>query len=134
MSAPQRGISGQPLVDIGADRLRIDAAEVGMRSVELADGEVAPIEQAAEPARARTPHRFDEDLPVGGPDPLEVYDARELIAEPQVGIEFFDQPAVDRIVVLASRWKLGLRIPLHRGFDGREHGRRRGAARCRPSP
>ncbi len=65
---------------------------------------------------------------LGGPDPLEVDDARELVAEARVGVEDLDQSRGDRIVVLASGRNLVLRVPIHGGLDGGQHGRRRRAA------
>ena len=129
MSAPQRGISVEPLVDVGADRLGVDAAEVRVAlGVQLANGQPAVADQPRVPAGAGPVQVLDEDAPLGGADLLDVDDAVELVPEARVGVEDLDEARVDGIGVIATRRQLVGRVLVHRGLDGGEHLRRGGAA------
>ena len=72
---------------------------------------------------------LDQDAPLGGADPLEIDDARQLVAEARIRVEGLDQAGGDRVIVVAARRQLVLRMGVHRRLDRRQHLRRRGAAR-----
>ena len=121
------GQDAQRLVDVRADGLRVDAAEarvaLGWISVHL---DLAAGQQARNPARTGAPHRLDENVHVGGPQPVEVDGPRRV-----------DLIRVERVEALDHAGRLGLgertrgrrrtgavadRL-LERGQDGRAGGR-----------
>ena len=72
-SNPPPGEHRQRLVDVGADRLGVDAAEVRVALVvDLRDADPAAGEQPRDPARARAVQRLDEHGDVRRPERVEV--------------------------------------------------------------
>ena len=67
------GQDRERLVDVRADRFRVDAAEVRVSLlVDLVDPDAAAGQQARDPATPRAPHRVDEDRGVGRLERVEV--------------------------------------------------------------
>jgi hypothetical protein len=119
--APARDLL-QPLVHVGADRFRVEAAEVGIAlGVELAHGEPPVPQQPSEPAGARPVQRLDQHTLVGRPDAIQVDDALQLVAEARVGVELLDQAGGNRLAVGAAWGQLVLRVLVHGGLDGGQH-------------
>ncbi len=94
------------LVDVGADRLGVDAAEIRVALlVDLGDPDAAAGQQAGQPATAGAPHRVDQDVDVGRLEGIEVDRAPDEPLVAFVRIEPFDE---------AGRLGVGERPPLDR--------------------
>ena len=87
------GQDRERLVDVGPDRLRVDAAEVRVALlVDLVDPDPSAGQQARDPAAARAPHRVDEDRQVGRPERVEVDGRAHEPFVARIRIEALDEP------------------------------------------
>ena len=92
-SKPPPAMIAQRLVDVGPDRLRVDAAEIRVALlVDLGDPDPAAGQEARQPAAPGAPHRIDQDAEVGGSERVEIDRRPDEPLVALVGIEPLDQP------------------------------------------